>query len=130
MRTRNISCIQITKYKCFSLLCLCLYAGTQTGTSAGETSSFVCFSFISFFYNWCKGLLKNSRSSVIWSAVPSAPQGFQISAICYGAVVPKGPMTCGTTQGDSESPFLHFHIHPSLLMPASRASTWLSRPSG
>ena len=41
MRTRNISCIQITKYKCFSLLYLCLYAGTQTGTSAGETSSFL-----------------------------------------------------------------------------------------
>ena len=46
----------------------------------------------------------NSHSSVIWSAVPSAPQVFQNCIIdCYVIVAPKGPMTIGTTQGDSVS---------------------------
>ena len=45
---------------------------------------------------------RKSRSSIIWSAVPSAPHVFQYSTVsCDGAVAPKGPMTYGTIQGDS-----------------------------
>ena len=40
---------------------------------------------------------------------------------CYGEVALKGPMTYGTTQGDSESPFLH-------LLLTSRPFDWLSDP--
>ena len=57
--------------------------------------------------NYNPTLKHNSHSNVIWSAVPSALQVVQNDIVsCYGAAAPNGPMTYGTTLGDSESPFL------------------------
>ena len=70
----------------------------------------------------CKGEtdkgMANSRSSVIWSAVPGALSVFfsvdSNIARFNGAVAPKGPMTYGTTQGRFQSSFLNFYV-PSFL---------------
>ena len=48
--------------------------------------------------------ISNSRSRIISSAVPSAPQVFQNFVSCYGVAAPKV---------DSESPCFHFYIRAS-----------------